>query len=523
MVNQKIVGRMFIVGFAGKEVTPEIKELIHDFHVGGIILFGRNIGTPAELKRLTSQLQNEAQRAGYDHPLLICTDQENGAVRRLGEGTTIVPGSMLLGASQNPSFAYEAGIVTGRELRALGVNWNLAPVADINNNPDNPVIGIRSFGEHPNHTADFVEQSMKGMQAGGVRTTLKHFPGHGDTHVDSHISLPVITHDMERLQRVELVPFIRCIEAGADAVMTAHVFFPALESDKDRPATLSKAIITGLLRETLQFNGVITTDCMEMEAIKNGVGTVTGAIEALKAGVDFVMISHSYSLQKQAILQAVQALKQGDLSIEQIEKSAIRIKDMAKKTFFETGPFLKQEEVEEHQRKMKNIYRKGITVFGGHNIVQIEKEERVLVVCPQNEYASLVEDRRFETRIFAEVLKSHHSLTGMIELANPIMKTDVQAVIEKSKKFDRIIVMTINASSDESQQHLIKSLLAYHGKVDAIVLRNPYDASFLLGAHQVIFTYEITETAYETVAEAFTGSTVLSGKLPVTVEGRGFL
>ena len=523
MINQKIVGRLFVVGFDGKEVTPEIKELIHEFHVGGIILFGRNIGTPAELKKLTSQLQNEAQNAGYDHPLLICTDQENGAVRRLGEGTTIVPGSMLLGATQNPSLAYEAGVVTGKELRALGINWNLAPVADINNNPDNPVIGIRSFGEIAKCTAGFVEQSMKGMQDGGVRTTLKHFPGHGDTHVDSHLSLPIITHDIERLQKVELVPFVQCIEAGADAVMAAHVYFPALEPAEDRPATLSRGVITGLLRKTLQFDGVIVTDCMEMAAIANGIGTVTGAVEALKAGVDFVMISHSYTLQKQAILQAIQALKEGDLSIEQLERSANRIKDMAEKTFSATKMSLKKEEMQEHQRKMKKIYQKGITVFGGHNIVQIEKAERVLVVCPKNEYASLVEDRRLETSIFAEKLKSQHSLTDLIELANPIMRSEVQTVIEKSKKFDRVILMTINASSDPSQQHLIKSLLACHEKVDVIVLRNPYDASLLSSAHQVIFTYEFTEIAYETVAEAFLGKTVVTGKLPVTVEERDYL
>ena len=321
MTLQKKVGRLLIAGFKGVTMSTEIKNLIHKYHIGGVILFGRNIGTPSEILALTKSLQKEAKTAGYTSPLLICIDQENGVVRRLGEGTTIIPGAMLLGATYEPKHARNAGVLTGKELKALGINWNLAPVVDINNNPKNPVIGVRSFGETALGVTEMAKNSMLGMQEAGVMTTLKHFPGHGDTSVDSHLDLPVIGHDLKRLHEVELVPFKECIAAGADAIMSAHVYFPALEKEANTPATLSRSVITGLLREELGFDGVVTTDCMEMDAIANGIGTVNGCVKAIEAGVDLVMVSHIHPLQEQAVLKIVEAVESGKIAEQQIDQS----------------------------------------------------------------------------------------------------------------------------------------------------------------------------------------------------------
>ncbi|KIL49548.1 beta-N-acetylhexosaminidase [Jeotgalibacillus soli] len=518
------IGRLFVVGFDGTQATPEIIDMIHTYHVGAVILFGRNIGTPEELLKLTHSLQREAKSAGYDHPLLICTDQENGAVRRLSEGTTIVPGSMLIGATNNPQYAYKAGFLTGKELKALGINWNLAPVADINNNPRNPVIGVRSYGEDASQVASFVEQSMKGMQAGGVQTTLKHFPGHGDTSVDSHLDLPVISHDLERLHQIELVPFKQCIESGADAIMTAHVYFPALEKTLNKPATFSKAVVTELLREKLGFNGVVTTDCMEMEAVKNGIGTVAGAVEAIKAGIDFVMISHSYHIQKEAIEHVVKAVEEGEISHSRIQQSIQRIAEMAKKyssfdEIFEVDELPAYVGSSEHRTQMKSIYNQGITLLGSSVTKKLNKDERILIIFPENKYTSIVEDRRYSTEAFVHLLKKDHPLTMGLELKTPIQKEDIECVVSESEKFDRIIVLTLNAHTDIRQQQMLEALLEGHPKVDAVVLRNPYDAALLYKAHQVICTYEYTEMTYETVIGSLTGDMKLGGVLPVTVEG----
>ena len=221
------LGQLLVVGFRGMTVSDEVKKLIHDYRVGNFILFGRNIGTGVDVLDLTSALQEEAKRAGHDKPLLICTDQENGLVQRLKYPATAFPGAMGIGATNNLDIAYQIGEATGRELKEVGINWNLAPVVDVNNNPENPVINVRSFGESPRRVKDLALAWMKGCQEAGVATTLKHFPGHGDTNVDSHLDLPVIHHSLKRLFDVELLPFLEGIKNGATTIMTAHIYFSA--------------------------------------------------------------------------------------------------------------------------------------------------------------------------------------------------------------------------------------------------------------------------------------------------------
>src|SRR5215472_7853181 len=228
MPLEEQMGQLFMVGFPGTEPTPEIADLIQQGRVGGIILFSRNIRDARQVQELTGKLQALARAAGHRRPLLIATDQENGIVRRLSPDTTPFPGNMALGAMGSEEIVAEVAEATGRELLALGITMNFAPVADVNNNPANPVIGVRSFGEDPQQVASLIAAAVRGYHASGVVSSLKHFPGHGDTATDSHLALPVIPHTMERLEAVELVPFQHGIAAGADTVMIAHIFLPAL-------------------------------------------------------------------------------------------------------------------------------------------------------------------------------------------------------------------------------------------------------------------------------------------------------
>ena len=518
----KKAGRLMIAGFKGLTMSEEIKELIHNYHIGGVILFGRNIGTPQQILALTGSLQAEAKAAGYDVPLLISIDQENGVVRRLGEGTTIIPGAMLLGAAQDPANARKAGELTGMDLKALGINWNLAPVVDINNNPKNPVIGVRSFGEDPQKVSDFAEQSMLGMQDARVMTTLKHFPGHGDTSVDSHLDLPVIPHGLERLHRVELVPFKDCIAAGADAIMSAHVYFPALEGEANLPATLSRSVITGLLREELGFDGVVTTDCMEMDAIAKGIGTVNGSVKAVQAGVDLVMVSHIHDLQEQAILKIAEAIERGDIEEAQVDRSIERINHMI-------ANYVSWNEIEEnsrvpafvgsdeHQQEMKEIYKKGITLAGGKGGDPIAPDDRVLLIYPHNEYATMVEDKRYSTLEMAEQLKGVHSHIEVIEINPANYEEQQQQTVALAKNFDRLVILTLNAAAQESQRNFVNQLIGTGVPSDVIAIRTPYDAAAFPQANRIYCTYEFTSSAFETMAEVLIGQTEISGKLPVTI------
>ncbi|MDQ0256647.1 beta-N-acetylhexosaminidase [Evansella vedderi] len=527
---RKEIGQMMVFGFKGDHpanISKEMEELIVNHHVGGIILFGRNIGTPEEILTLTTKLQKLAKESGHEKPLLICIDQENGVVRRLGEGTTVFPGAMLLGATRNPENAYVTGVATGKELKALGINWNLAPIVDVNNNPENPVIGVRSFGENPDMVAQFGKASMKGMQEAGIITALKHFPGHGDTNVDSHLALPTIKHSMERLEEVELVPFRACIEEGADVVMTSHVYFPAIEEREGVPATLSHGVITGLLREKLGYDGVITTDCMEMNAIADTVGTANGAVEAVKAGVDLVMISHMPNLQHDAIEAIVQAVEGGGLDEQRVHESAQRINKLKDRYLSWDDLDLDQISVpelvgcEEHRKEALDIIAQGITIVenNGNTLpLSSTSDHRVLVVYPENTYLTMAEDKRYSSHALGQVVQEIHP-----EAELGLLKEDPEVlsrILEKGKSFDTIIVGTISASGSKWQQSFIQDLTQLGKKLVVVAMRSPYDSMHLPKLDAYVCSYEFTTPALRVAAQAIYGKKQVTGKLPVTIRNK---
>src|SRR5256886_2189163 len=278
MTLEEQIGQALMVGFWGHTPSQDIIDLISRYHIGNVILFSRNIGNTRQVLELTQSLQRIAKEAGHPYPLLIAIDQENGIVQRLGEAATIYPGNMALGAIGSDEIAYEVALAAGRELQALGINMNLAPVVDVNNNPANPVIGVRSFGEDPRLVARLAAAAVKGYRAAGVISDLKHFPGHGDTAVDSHLALPTISSTLEQLEALELVPFKSGMKVGAESGMIAHIALPSLAEKDTFPATPSPSIVQGLLREQLDFKGVILSDCMEMRAISDTFGTERAAV-----------------------------------------------------------------------------------------------------------------------------------------------------------------------------------------------------------------------------------------------------
>ncbi|GGA66647.1 beta-N-acetylhexosaminidase [Ornithinibacillus halotolerans] len=526
---KKKIGRLLVIGFPDKQVPDYVREMIHNYHIGGIILFGRNIGTPEEILALTTDLQSEAKKAEYEHPLLICVDQENGVVRRLGEGATIFPGAMTLGASGNPENAYQIGLATGKELKALGINWNLAPVLDVNNNPDNPVIGVRSFGESAEMVAKLGGEMMKGMQDAGVITTLKHFPGHGDTNVDSHLDLPIITHSKERLDKIELLPFKKNIEAGADTVMTAHVYFPSIETTPGIPATRSKKVITGLLREELGFNGVVTTDCMEMNAIANGVGTERGGVEAVKSGVDLVMISHTPSKQINTIKEIEHAVNSGEIDEELINQSNQRIAALKEKYLSWDEISLNKEIVvpsivgnKQHEELAHEVYKQSVTIVVNDNVlpVSLNENQRVLVVCPDNGTTMQVEDKRYATLSLDEAIKYYHKKTDVYYFSKAITDNEITSILDKAQQYDFIIVGTLTIMNGSKQISLIEGLNKLNLPYAVIAMRSPYDLNFLPRVPVYISTYEFTFPVLKVAAGAIFGKEDVSGKLPVTLTSK---
>lgn len=317
------IGQMIMVSVPGGKVNAVHADIIKASRPGGIILFGYNLGSSRHISLFVEGLQDISMKeAGI--PLFISIDQEGGRVRRIERGVTLFPGNMAAGSANRKRDVYLWGRILGLELRSLGINMNLAPDLDVNNNPANPVINIRSFGSDPQHVSRMGKNYIRGLQESDCIAVGKHFPGHGDTDRDSHLTLPVIPYDMERLEKVELVPFRAALEENVTGIMSAHISYPKL-LEPGESATLSKKILTGLLREKMGFQGLVITDDMEMNAISKRYSLDEAAVRAVKAGADIVLISthgRSIDLIREGLWQAV---KEGRISEERINRSVERI------------------------------------------------------------------------------------------------------------------------------------------------------------------------------------------------------
>ncbi|MEV0382214.1 beta-N-acetylhexosaminidase [Nonomuraea sp. NPDC050643] len=329
MSVEEKVGQLFmpvLYGTAADTVSGENQaryaaqtpaKVVAKYHLGGVILFPHNVKGVGQVVGLTNGLQRSSRKI----PLLIGTDQENGLVSRMSALMTDFPGAAEIGATKDLDLSRAVAKATGDELRALGVNLDFAPVADVNVNPRNPVIGRRAFGDDPKRVAKMVGAAVKGFGDAKIAATAKHFPGHGDTSVDSHTGLPVIKHTKAEWERIDAPPFRAAIEAGVDAVMSAHIVFPKLDPSGD-PATLSKAILTGLLREKLGFKGVISTDALNMEGVRKKYDDGEIAVRAVLAGADLLLMPNDLPKAYRAVLAAV---KSGRISKERLDQSVTRL------------------------------------------------------------------------------------------------------------------------------------------------------------------------------------------------------
>lgn len=317
-----------MIGIPGPELDPETRSLLTRHSIGGVILFRRNVRDVEQLSRLVAEIHSVSP----ERPILVAIDHEGGRVMRLDRPFTHFPPAALLGAAASPHLAYRVGVAMGEELRAVGIDLDFAPVLDVDSNPKNPVIGDRSFGSHPRTVARMGVSLAHGLKRAGVLACGKHFPGHGDTALDSHFELPTVARPLAELERVELFPFRRAIQEGIECLMTAHVVFSAL--DRELPATLSRRILTDLLRERLHFRGVVFCDDLEMKAIADRWGAGDSAVLALEAGADCLLFCENAAMAEEAIAAVERAaahrsglrsrLEDADARIEQLRRTHLR-------------------------------------------------------------------------------------------------------------------------------------------------------------------------------------------------------
>lgn len=318
------IGQLIIVGMKGKTYDDELDRLIRHYRVGGIIVLGKNVSTPTGIV----QLLNEAKLANKDYsiPLFLSVDEEGGRVSRLPAGMKKLPAAASIGQKEDEALAYKSGVYLAELLHAFGYNMNYAPVLDVNSNPKNPVIGDRSYSSNPQEVAHHALSVRKGMVDNGVISIVKHFPGHGDTHIDSHKSLPVIEKRLDELYATELIPFQQAIAQEVDGIMVAHILFPAL--DATYPSSLSKKIITNILRDELHYDGVVITDDLTMGAITNAYTVPEAALQSFIAGSDLLLIAGDYHNQVETIEALKDAVSTSVVTEERINESVRRILEL---------------------------------------------------------------------------------------------------------------------------------------------------------------------------------------------------
>jgi beta-N-acetylhexosaminidase len=523
------IGQILAVGFPGTTPSQEIIDLVQNNHIGSVILFSRNIHDARQTLALTNSLQMLAQEARQPFPLLVMADQENGIVHRLGPDATTFPGNMALGATCSEDMTRAVARATGEELRSVGINMNLAPVADVNNNPANPVIGVRSFGEDAPQIARFVAAAVQGAHDAGMICTLKHFPGHGDTAIDSHLALPTIPYGMQRLQTLELIPFKSGIAAGADCVMTAHIAFPAITGQDTLPATVSPAIVRGLLRQQLGFDGVIISDCLEMDAVAETIGVERAAVLALQSGIDLVLVSHRPDRQRAAFAAIRAAALSGALARETITEAAERVLHLkARYLSWQIIPALPSADVPvpvssaSHQRLSEEAYALSTTLVRNEDALvplRLASTARILVISTRRSTMTKVEDKTYSDELLAALLRQYCPRVDIVSISSLAPDDSGMASLQASTTADVIVMATVNAHLDRWQTRLMLYLVQSGRRVIGIAARNPYDLLAFPQLHTYIATYEYTQPALAAAARVLFGEQEATGRLPVSLPG----
>ena len=503
MTIEEKVGQLIMVGFEGTQANEAIETHIRERFVGGVVLFSRNIQSPKQTAELTNELQRLAGATAHQIPLFIGIDQEGGWVIRLRDGATVLPGNMALGATDSTELAERAGEITAVELAAVGVNLNFAPVMDVNNNLHNPVIGRRSFGESSELVSRLGVAYIQGLQRNGVLATAKHFPGHGDTTVDSHFDLPTVNHDLKRIHALELQPFRAAIAADVAAIMTAHIVYPAL--DADRPATISSTILTDLLRKELRFDGLIITDDMEMKAIDDRYQSGEAAVMAIEAGADIVMVLWTPVKQIEVFDALLSAVKSGRISQARLDQSVERILK-SKGTMFDRR-FVDVEAVgrtvggEAHKQIAQTIASRAITVVGNRDNLlplKLKSETSVLILS--------------ESSTLFDHFKGHHSNT--VEARIPEKPRGAQLQLQLPLQAGDADVIIAGITNNE-QAALVQQFSLGTTPVIVIALGSPYTLRGCPAVSASLAAYDLHDASVSAAVEVIVGAREAQGKLPV--------
>ena len=549
MPSLYVRGRERKTGAPLTELDARTGEILQKYDFGGIILFNQNITGTVQVTKLIHDIQNTSISGQGKIPLLIGVDQEGGNVFRLETGCWM-PGNMLLGATDNPELAQKAAALIGSEVKAVGFNVNFAPSADVNNNPSNPVIGLRSFSSNQDITSKMVVASLEGYKDAGIISALKHFPGHGDTNTDTHVGLSIIQKTYDELKNLELVPFKEGIDAGAQMVMTAHIQFPKIEDEtyssisthKDiyLPATLSHKMITDILRGDLGFDGVVTTDAMDMGAITKHFSPVDAATLAINAGIDILLMAGDISTENQInkieslISSLIAKVEEGAIQEKTIDEAVLRILKLKIKNGildYDSGHLNRKTSAakkivgsqQNHQLEWE-ITQKGITLLKNDGALPIDADEgkSVLIFYPYRtedlsvNYAVSVLKKENIIPQNADIQTAQYNTKPLDVFEEQILNADSILIISELKIPSQLEGYTEKASRFKFVLDAIEMAHENGKKVSVICATLPYDAALYANADAIITCYGAQEM--EAIPTAYYGETEGYGpNIPVAI------
>ncbi|WP_411137265.1 glycoside hydrolase family 3 protein [Streptomyces sp. C10] len=538
MTPEEKVGQLFVMRVYGHSATDpdpadaaanqkeigvaNAAELIAKYHVGGIIYFGwaHNTREPHQIADLSNGIQKAAAAQRLPVPVLISTDQEHGIVARVGAPATLFPGAMALGAGGSRDDARTAARIAGEELFAMGIRQDYAPDADVNVNPANPVIGVRSFGADPQAVARMVAAEVKGYQGAGIASCAKHFPGHGDTDTDSHVGLPYIHHSAEEWERLDAPPFRAAIAAGIDSIMTAHIVVPAFDPSED-PATLSRPILTGILRERLGYDGVVVTDSLGMEGVRVKYGDARVPVLALKAGVDQLLNPPDLSVAHGAVLTA---LREGELAERDLDTKLMRILLLKERRGLFKDPYTTHRAVDRavgtrgHLAAADRIADRTTTLLRNDTgILPLSRRRERRVLVAGVDAAAPSGTGGPPTTVLARALTElGFTATALSTGLTPTQQRIDEAVAALGER-DAVVVATYNVTAASGQRKLVDALLATGKPVVQLAVRNPYDIAQLAGVKAALASYSWTDVELRAAARVIAGLRDPAGRLPVPI------
>lgn len=502
------VGRLFLIGLPGKEMDSETEEILKDIKPGAVILFAKNIESPVQVRTL---LEDINRVLGY--PLAVAIDQEGGIVTRLREGFSVSPGAMALAATGSVENVSLASGIMAREMRALGVNWNLAPVVDINCNPKNPGIGVRSFGDDPEKVVKYATAFVQAMKREGVMSCLKHFPGKGRVEVDAHIDLPTLDVPIATMLSSELRPFR---EIPGDSIMPSHIYMPQMQA-KRVPASMSREILIELARNMLGYRGVLVADDLGMGGVSNYFSPEEAAVEGLRNGMDFLTFCHVPEVQKRAKKAVIKAVEQSGELTGRLEESLERVETFRRKaTAMKLEP-LNVIGTDESLSTMQRISDASITaILEDESLVPLSLEAVTAIYSVRLSRLVQVEDGPLKGVPAVARELAQMSDCPLIDFDGKISVEEAIILADKAPRKGVRIVFTENAHLSAGQREFLMQLSRRPGRTLLIALRNPYDA-FIKGVKNSILSYGYETLSQKSLLKVLTGEIKPQGVLPVEI------